>query len=174
MARSLARLQNYFQMRRPARFLDRYDFIEHKPKIAGEEMSAANDHVDFISAFRNREFRIGDFRFARILPAGEPRRHGRDFYVRSRERFFGDFHHRWIYTNRRDMRKIRQGVVKMLCLTAKLSHLPRRISSLQRRQIDHGKRELKRMNLRALFDAALLQPLHPLLHADLVDGGGSR
>ena len=59
-------------------------------------------------------------------------------------------------------------------LVTHLPHLAGGVLPGERGQVDHAQHHLERINLGRLLDAAGLEPLGPLLDADLVDAGRFR
>ncbi len=87
---------------------------------------------------------------------------------------FAHSHQHRIDANRRYVRKIGKGIVKMFGLAAKLSDFAVGVGSFQGRQVDHGEGQLQGVNFGGFLDAALLKSLDAFFDADLVDGGRSQ
>ncbi len=135
-------------------------------------MPARDHHVDLIRPLADRKARILELRRKRVLAGGKARRHRRHLDARAVNRFPGSSHQHRIDAHRRHVRDIGQVVRQVRRLVAHLANLPLGVRPFQRRQVDHRKRELQRVNLGVLLDRALGQTLNPLLDPHLIDGQG--
>ena len=68
-----AGFQDHFQVRGAAGFFHRGDLVEDVVVIAGQEMPAADDHVDLVGAFADRVARVVELDVQRILARRENR-----------------------------------------------------------------------------------------------------
>src|SRR5512132_2731522 len=165
----LAGLEDHLELSITARFDDGADLVLHGVELTSQKESAVDDHVDLISAIRDRGFYLFEAQCEGTLAGGECCRHGRHFDRRVRQPPSRVFYEERIDADSRDGWYIRIRA-RSASFLAERGDLPGGVLPLEGRRVDHRNRGLETPELRALLDAAGSELGHTLFDPDLIYG----
>ena len=166
----LVRLEDHLQVGRAARLLDRLDLVRDARVVALQIRLARDHHVDLARARGDRVAGLLDLDRERRLAGREAGRHGGDVHAGPLQRVARDTHQRRVHADGRDGGDLGTRGVGADRLRAQVADLAGRVGALERRQVDHRRRDEDALALRGRLDRAAPERGGALFHADPADG----
>src|SRR5688500_18712676 len=143
----LAGLEDDLEVRLPAGFPDRHDFVEDVEVAAGEEGAAVDDHVDLVGAVGHRVPDVGERDPPAGPAAGEGGGDGGDVDPAAGQGLLRDAGEVAVDADRGDRRARGVGRVGTAGLGGQAADLARGVGALERGQVDHRDRGVDRPRL---------------------------